>query len=204
MLSTVKLRTIRDYTAHTDQELLQLIKGDDMKAYETLYRRYYVYLCNKAYKRVPMPAVVEELVQDVFVNCWNKRENLEADGNVAAWLFATLRNKVLHELRSSYHQKARQMEWPVAGVTDTGADDELDAKSLEARILGVVNGLPPQCREAFRLSRFEQLSYKEIAVRMNISVKTVEKHVSKALQLLKTELHEYNLALVLLFWVLSW
>jgi RNA polymerase sigma-70 factor (ECF subfamily) len=185
--------------------LLKLISKDDERAYETLYYRYYSYLCNKAYKRIAEEKVVEELVQDVFINCWHKRHEFDLDGNISAWLFATLRNKVLHELRSTYNRHLHTSRLKVLAEENTINDvpDYLDAKTLEAKILHVINSLPAQCQQAFRLSRFENISYKEIALRMNISVKTVEKHISKALQVLKSELHEYNLGLILLFWVLS-
>lgn len=200
-----KYITITFYQAYTDSDLLKRICQDDERAYETLYYRYYSYLCNKAYKRIPAETIVEELVQDVFINCWRKRHELDIDGNISAWLFATLRNKVLHELRSSYNRSLHTAKLKVLAeeATDPAIPEYLDAKSLEAKILYVIHSLPPQCQEAFRLSRFEQIPYREIAIRMNISVKTVEKHISKALQVLKTELHEYNLVLILLFWALS-
>lgn len=127
------------------------------------------------------------------------------NGNIVAWLFATLRNKVLHELRSSYHRNMHTAKLKTLSddCTNNDVPDYLDAKNLEAKIMDIINTLPPQCQEAFRLSRFEGITYKEIAVRMNISVKTVEKHISRALLVLKNELHEYNLGLILLFCALS-
>lgn len=157
-------------------------------------------LGRSAFKRLQNEAIVEELVQDVFVNLWIKANELESDGNVKAYLFATLRNKVLHELRScmvvAKHARI------IAQSDETYAEDfseVLQARQLEQKFQLVVKELPPQCREAFTLSRFENLSYKSIAQKMNISVNTVEKHIGKALSIMRQKFKEYDLISVTLF-----
>jgi RNA polymerase sigma-70 factor (ECF subfamily) len=164
------------------------------QALSELYHRYYAPLCIKAYKRIPSTPVVEEIVQDVFVNFWAKSATLDIQGNIKAYLYATLRNKVLHELRTAYNRARyaeiiRQLQ---AQSTDDQSLDAIYAKETECRINQVISSLSPQCREAFRLSRFEHLSYKEIATYMNISVNTVEKHIAKALSILRSKLNEYG------------
>lgn len=159
-----------------------------------LYARYYRLLCLKAYKRIPSTPLVEEIVQDVFVNLWVKSASLDVGGNVKAYLYATLRNKILHELRQEstramYAEKIRKLS---AEREEIHGLESLYARETEARINRVIGTLSPQCRRAFQLSRFENLSYKQIAMNMNISVNTVEKHVAKALRVLKGRLHEYK------------
>lgn len=162
------------------------------QALTELYHRYYTPLCLKAYKRISSVPVVEEIVQDVFVNLWLKAASLHAEGNVRAWLYATLRNKILHELRSAriralYLQKISVREG------EGQCQDSLEqiyARETAERISRILLSLPPQCRQAFLLSRHERLSYREIADRMDISVNTVEKHVGKALRLLRKTLKE--------------
>lgn len=164
------------------------------QALTELYHRYYAPLCLKAYKRIPSTPLVEEIVQDVFVNFWAKSATLDIHGNVKAYLYATLRNKILHELRTAYNraryaEKISQLAEPAA---DSQSLNDLYAKETESHINQVISSLSPQCREAFRLSRFEHLSYKEIAAYMNISVNTVEKHIAKALSVLRSKLNEYG------------
>ncbi len=164
------------------------------QALTELYHRYYAPLCLKAYKRIPFTPLVEEIVQDVFVNFWAKSATLDRQGNVKAYLYATLRNKILHELRTAYN-RARSAE-KISQLTALSSDNQslnhLSAKETESHINQVISSLSPQCREAFRLSRFEHLSYKEIAANMNISVNTVEKHIAKALSILRSKLNEYG------------
>lgn len=185
---------------HTDNELLLLIQHGDKQAFSLLYHRYYLLLCNKAYKHLPEEGAVEEVVQDVFVALWTKANTLDALDNVSAWLFAALRKSILHELRHEYtRRKYDEQLKQLPKIDYQQSDDEIVyAKETEEKIHGVINTLSPQCREAFILSRFERMSYKDIAQQMNISVKTVEKHISKALQVLREELKEYELPMAII------
>lgn len=178
--------------------------ADNIKAFETVYGLYYVQLCRVAYKKLGNEELVEELVQDVFLNLWVKRRILDTEGNLQAYLYATLRNKALSELRnrllrSRHHIKAMEEE----NMYSINVEDDYVARETELKIKKVVDSLPPQCREAFILSREEQLSYKAIAERMNISVNTVEKHVSKALKKLRTEFKDYNTPVIILLGLLA-
>jgi RNA polymerase sigma-70 factor (ECF subfamily) len=145
---------------------------------------------------------VEEIVQDVFVNFWTKAPSLDLNGNVKAYLYATLRNKVLHELRTAATRAFYAEKIKLLTRQDKECDslDMLYARENERYINHLISTLSPQCKEAFLLSRYEHLSYKEIAQRMRLSVNTVEKHVSKALRILKNKLSEHgNIAIIILF-----
>ena len=188
------MRVIEGLTKNTDQQLLALVQAGEEKAFDTLYWRYYLPLCQKAFQRVPSVPRVEEMVQDVFVNFWLKAATLDTDGNVRAYLYATLNNKILHELRTESNrlhylatfEKLRSKSKANASL------EQLYAQETEHRIAQVLKALPVQCREAFCLSRFEHLSYKEIAERMELSVRTVEKHIGKALRILREKLVQYE------------
>ena len=180
--------------------MLILITNSNKEAFEILYNRYFERLCRSVYKRIPHETTVEELVQDVFVNVWSKRTRLDTSGNIGAYLYATLRNKALHELRARLiiEKHTQQLQQSDLKLYADDLQDQINVREVEQRIRIIVNELPPQCREAFTLSRFEHLSYKMIAERMNISVNTVEKHIGKALHILRSELREYDMPLVLL------
>jgi RNA polymerase sigma-70 factor (ECF subfamily) len=150
---------------------------------------------------------VEEIVQDVFVTFWSKAPSLDPAGNVKAYLYAILRNNILHELRtehtrSFYMQKLKTLP----AVHEEGKSlQNIYVQEVEEYIRQVITTLSPQCREAFSLSRFEHLSYKEIAARMHLSTSTVEKHVAKALRVLRHKLHEYSdVSFMLLLFFISW
>lgn len=177
----------------TDQELLKHIAHKNEAALTALHYRYYPLLCAAAFKRIPNESIVEELVQDVLINLWEKAPSLDPNGSIQAYLFATLRNKVLHELRSlmMMARHATSLQQEKQEIFEHNAVELLQAKELEQKLQTIIDDLSPQCKEAFTLSRFEQLSYKSIALRMNISVNTVEKHIGKALHILREKLGEH-------------
>lgn len=187
----------KSFTSFSDQELLELVQEKDESAFSILYERYYIPLCKKAYQRIPFQTRVEEIVQDVFVNLWTKASLLDSGGNVKAYLYATLRNKVLHSLRTERNRKfymKKLSELKEKKVSEKPQPlQTLYATETQETINRIIEQLSPQCRTAFKLSRFEQLSYKEIAQRMQISASTVEKHISKALRIFKehTALHHH-------------
>lgn len=180
-------------TALSDRELLELIARKDGRALTFLYDRYYTMLCRAAFKRLSDENTVEEIVQDVFMVVWSKAENLDPNGDIKGFLFAVLRNKVLYALRTQMSAAAKATFYQIANeIQDFSAVDLLQAKELELKLNNVIEELSPQSREAFKLSRFEQMSYKMIAVQMNVSVGTVEKHISKALTVLRKEVAEFD------------
>nr|WP_262712253.1 RNA polymerase sigma-70 factor [Mucilaginibacter phyllosphaerae] len=190
---------------YTDNALLCLIAQEDEAAFATLYFRYYETLARCAYKRLQNETVVEELVQDVFLNLWIKAAELDTLGNVKAYLFATLKNKVLHELRAcmvvARHSRIIAQETTIYA---TDMAELMHSRQIEQQFELIVAELPPQCREAFKLSRVDNLSYKSIAQKMNISVNTVEKHVGKALGILRRKFKEYDLIIFALFAVIRY
>lgn len=178
-----------------------MIAQKDGQALSFLYDRYYLALCRTAFKRIPDECTVEEIVQDVFMVVWNKAGTLEYGYDLQAYLFAVLRNKVLYELRTRMSIAAKASCYEVVDeFYNVNAADFLQAKELEQKMNEVIERLSPQSREVFKLSRFEQMSYKKIAEEMNVSVRTVEKHISKALKILRKEIGELdNSYLMILF-----
>lgn len=167
-----------------------MVQQGDYRALTTLYHRYYRSLYLKAFKRVTDNYAVEEIVQDVFINLWKKSGELDATGNVKAYLYATLRNRVLHTLRTARNRAAclEKAERAIASGSAVRPLQVIFARETETRINEIIASLSPQCREAFLFSRNDELSYKEIASRMDISVNTVEKHIAKALRILREKL----------------
>lgn len=192
--------SIHKYSSYTDGELLSLIQQRNETAFECLYNRYFSILCHKAFKRIPDQQLIKEIVQDVFMNLWLKADNLNPAECVAAYLYATLRNKILHELRSRYTRLAYAEKISILYKSwlQSNAADPLEVKQLEEKLDLAISSLPNQCRDAFILSRYEDLSYKEIALYMNISLNTVKKHISKALKILRSKLNEYELVTILI------
>lgn len=188
------------HIVYGDQELLGKIKNNDNEAFEILYYRYFAQLSRHAFKKLREEDLTEELVQDVFVEFWKKRATLDDNGNVAGLLFAILRNKALHELRSRMIQNKHMEAYTQLRMNDAAVEnaESLYEQELRRKMEMAISRLSPQCKEAFTLSRYEHLSHKDIAIRMNISVNTVEKHIGKALLIMRKEFRDYQLPVLLL------
>lgn len=191
---------MKKHIIYDDQELLAKVKNNDQEAFEVLYHRYFAQLSRYAYKRLREEDLTEELVQDVFIEFWKKRATLDSNGNIAGLLFAILRNKALHELRARMIQNKHMEAYTHLRMNDSPVEnaESLYEQEVRKKMETAIARLSPQCKEAFTLSRYELLSYKEIAARMNISVNTVEKHVGKALIIMRQEFRDYQLPIIIL------
>lgn len=186
--------------ALTNTELAEALQQGNMSVFESIFRDYYERLCNYARTLVNDMDEAEEIVQGTFFNLWEKRATIEIRTAVKPYLYSAVYNSCMNHLS---HQKVRKTHYDYqihhADVTvDSGAQFAI-ANELEKEIDTAINELPTQCQTVFRLSRFEGLSYSEIAQHLDISVKTVENHMGKALKILRERLKDY---LPLLLWLL--
>ena len=163
---------------------------------EVLFRKYYAALCKSLYKVLRDATIAEDIVQEVFLKVWEKRESLQMDEAVQSYLYRSCYNTALNFLKQQKRNTdIDSLELSVAGA-DT-AEKDLSFLEAEAEILKAIDALPPKTKLVFSLSRFEELSYKEIAERLDISVKSVEKHMGIALQRLRENLKDYLVAVFL-------
>ena len=135
-----------------------------------------------------------EVVHQVFINLWERRSEVDLSTSLKSYLFTAVNNRSLNVIRdrkkfSSEEVPERAANWDVSA--------ELESQELEERIRETIAALPQRCRVIFELNRFEGLSYGEIAKKLDISVKTVENQMSKALKILREQLSDY---LGLLLW----
>ncbi len=145
----------------------------------------------------------EDIVQHTFVNFWEQRTQLEVHTSVRAMLYKSVQNACLNSLK---HKKVRQVyrrEQEYTQAFPGQQDEQLQAKELETQIEAVISQLPEQCARIFKMSRLEGLKYQEIADQLQLSVKTVENQMGKALRILREELKAY-LPLLLLFLMREW
>ncbi len=170
--------------------LLQRLKQSDRSALKVLFDTYYAELCKTAYRLLKDPDQVEDAVQQVFIRFWEKREKLTIESSVQAYLHRMTINESIAFLRK---QKRRSEQELPQNHGDLAPDVETSflASELQEHILKAITKLPPACQAIFRLSRMEGLSYKEIAVKQQLSVKTVENQMGKALRILRVELGNY-------------
>jgi RNA polymerase sigma-70 factor, ECF subfamily len=181
------------------EQLITTLKAGDLTAFEMLFRTYYQPLCNYAYTFVQDRDEAEEIVQSTFLNIWEKRESLSIHTGVKPYLYAMVRNACLNLIK---HEKIKQqhaaMEMAVAERSVESVARTVMASELETKIYQAMDHLPEQCRLIFKLSRFEELKYAEIAQQLDISVKTVENQMGKALRIMREQLKDYLPLLIIL------
>ena len=140
----------------------------------------------------------KDIMQNVFLMLWEKRNSLKADTNMNAYLFALAKSQCLNHLKHlkvvDKYSKTTQVEQQENFINYYAISkfnpEQMDIESLELLVEKTIKNLPDQCRKAFEMSRYEGLKYKEIAQRMEISVKAVEAHISNALRILRIALKD--------------
>ncbi|CAN5899935.1 RNA polymerase sigma-70 factor [soil metagenome] len=163
---------------------------------EVLFRKYYAGLCKSLYRILRDATFAEDIVQEVFVKVWETRDTLRLDEAMQAYLYRSCYHAALNFLKQQQKQTDDSVLMGLAG-TDS-AEHVLSLAETEEQVLQAIEALPPKTRLVFSLSRFEELSYKEIAERLDISIKSVEKHMGIALQRLREHLKGYLAGLLLL------
>lgn len=174
---------------YTDQQLLDLIRTDDRGAFTELYNRYWDKTYAVALHRLDDEHEAEEVVQEVFLSIWLRRATLQLTHTVATYLAVAVKYKVINHLAKQYRRQLQHDELTMTSpiVADSTAD-WLHEKELRQLLEKTVSQLPEKCRIVFLLSRDENKTYAEIAAELNISQKTVEAHMSKALRELRETL----------------
>ena len=175
-----------------DQQQWEALTTGDITAFEMIFRTYYQPLCNYAYTFLQDREEAEEIVQSTFTSIWEKHSTLSIRTSAKAYLYAMVRNACLNVIK---HEKIKQKhvveEVALSPRSHDSVTSTVTSTELEARIQQALEELPEQCRLVFKMSRFEELKYNEIAEQLNISVKTVENHIGKALKIMRDQLKDY-------------
>lgn len=172
----------------SDSAILDRLRRGDEGAFESLFRTWYPELVGVAERMLGDRSAGEEVVQDVLLQLWQKRDSLSIRTSIRAYLYRSVRNRSLNELR---HERVARMKEPHLAADGT-AQPAAPARVIEAEMLAALHRamaeLPPRCREVFELSRVHGLQYREIADTLEISVKTVEAQMGKALRIMRDRL----------------
>ena len=175
------------------------VSGDIIHTrYEEMFRTYFSSLYYFARKYIPDPDTSKEIVHKVFVSIWENRNDFDFEKPAKSYLFTSVYNRCMNHLRDRKKFIAHDnLEDADNFSENTIHSDHLEAAELESRIWQIINQLPEKCKEIFILNRFEGKKYQEIADQLDISVKTVETQMSKALKTLREHLADYLHILIL-------
>ena len=161
--------------------------------FEEVFRYHFKSLHSYACTITRDPVAAEEIVQNVFVRLWEKKEDIQIRENISVYLYRAVHNGSLNHLKHlkvkvAYQTHAMRRHT----VNDSGkASEKVTMGELEQNLQKALHELPEQCRTIFQLSRFGELKYREIADRLGLSVKTVENQMGKALRLLRLKLVDF-------------
>ena len=180
-----------------ENEILDGLKKNNISAFNTLYRScskpLYLYLLQK----LKDPELCNDVLQDIFVNIWEKRESLNIEISLKSYLYQTARYKIIDIYRTNIKYQKYLAELADYMITDASLiTDRIDNRQRLQQIETVVNNMPEKMREIFILSRFEHQTTKDIAQKTNLSPQTVKNQISKALRLLRLNYISVDILLV--------
>lgn len=177
---------------YTDSEIVLALRSSNELVFEALFRFYYQRLCNYANTLLKDADESEEAVQQFFAGLWERRERFSVTLSVKSYLYKSVHNACLNKIKQNQMKQAHhERESKLETVSKSSTEQALVMKELEQQIALAIESLPEQCRLIFKLSRFEELKYAEIAGQLNLSVKTVENQMGKALRVMREKLNAY-------------
>ncbi|MDP2113497.1 MAG: RNA polymerase sigma-70 factor [Bacteroidota bacterium] len=173
---------------HTEKELVKKLKEGDSFAFEVLFYKYRNKVKGFAIRLVPAQIDPEEIVQEVFVKVWLKKEAVDPEKDFQSYLFSITKHLILDHLKSAVNRKLYFVgdHFQQDVLADEGLESSL-VEHAEEKLQQLIKEIPERRREIFLLSRFEGLSYKQIAERLNISENTVDSQIRNALNFLRKE-----------------
>ena len=180
------------YGIHTDEQLIISLRKGDAAAFTEIYERYWNRLLVYTMRVIRQQNDAEDIVQELFVSIWRRRDVLDIEHALSTYLYNSVRYLAFRyiEKNSRYSDHLQRLAARIAGeeVNGPGLEAEIFGRELEEKIDQLIQQLPEKMQEVFILSRRHHLSYKEIADRLSISEETVRKQVYKALQILRSRL----------------
>ena len=182
-----------------ERAVLHRLKQSDEAAFAQIYNGYWKPLFYLAATRLKSLSDAEEVVQDIFLDIWNRREEL-AIASLSSYLAVSVKYRVINLLaKKARQQRQEQALAKEVSLLDSSAEASINLSSLQRELEKQTARLPEKCRLVFRLSREEGYSHKEIAAQLRISEKTVESHLTKALRQLRAGLQHIMLFFILAF-----
>ena len=181
----------------SDQSLIENIRNSNQAVFELVFKYYYSGLVVYADQILMNTSVSEDIVQSIFLKLWETRETIEIR-SLHAYFTQCVKNRCIDYLRNQ--QVRQRFDNQTTHVDTVGFEDDLWTKTeLKELIESAIEDLPPRCQEIFRMSRYDNLKISEIANKLNISKRTVETQISKALKIMRIRLIDYISLIIFYF-----
>ncbi|MBS1752981.1 MAG: sigma-70 family RNA polymerase sigma factor [Ferruginibacter sp.] len=172
-----------------EQQLISLLKNGDMQAFDELYWKYQDAVYQNVFKLTRNSHVAEDIVQEVFISLWEKRDSLDSSRSVGGWLFVSSYNRAINVLKKNLRETQALKQVAITHAEEVASPD---LSGIQLSILEkAVAALSPQKRRAFELCKLQGKSYEETAALMGISKHTVKEHLSGAIHFIKEYASKY-------------
>lgn len=177
------------FSSNSEKDLIASIKKGDEASYKLVYLNLYEQLCSYIFNFTKDSSEAEDIVQETFVKLWTKRTSLNIDGALKAYLYRMAYNLFIDTYNKNKKMDKALEAFQFNSLLELINDDETIYQEKLKNIENAINELPPKCKEIFVLSKKDNMRYKDIASHLNISIKTVENQVSKALSLIRKKVN---------------
>ena len=169
------------------------MQRDQRAAFELMFRSYYAEVCDHIHRYISETEIVQDVAQEIFTELWRKRDNLEITGSYGVYLYRMAGSRALNYIRDNKKHWFSDESGLIAEETPLATPDStLQASELSEIITKAIDSLPERCRIVFMLSRYDGMTNAQIASHLEISVKTVENQMTKALRVLRNVVKVYN------------
>ena len=168
-----------------EQQRLEAIRAGDPSTFQVIFNEYYPALTVFARKFLNDHDLAKEVVQEIFVQLYEKRETLTIETSLKSYLYQSVRNSCLNRIKQDQTHQKHHEEILRSAPEGTDWSDSMVETELEQKIFKIISSLPPKCKQVFLLSRQEDMSNREISRQLNISIRTVETQISRALKTLR-------------------
>lgn len=175
-----------------DEILINELKSGNKKAFTFLFKEHYENLCNYIFSLTKNYKQAEDISQNTMFYIWENRVTLNSSKSVKSFIYKIAYHQFINEYRKNKQKLDYFDEIKKLTLTSYFEEESIEPSNKHAIILGEIENLSPKCKEAFLLHKKHGLKYKEVAEELNISIKTVEIHISKALRIIKNKLDEIH------------
>lgn len=184
---------------YNDLDLFSLLRAGSGQAFGEIYDRYWDKLYNYSFHRMLSKDIAFEIVQDIFVSLWSRRESIELQSSLSGYLFASVRFQIINHIKNSRLREIYMQDYVrFVSSTDNSTEDSMLVHDLQDALERSIEVLPTRCREITRLSMLENWSVDRIAANMNISHRTVENQLALARKQLRASLGDFFVLWVIL------